>query len=65
MKQKRWKSTVAWSALAALLLFILNNYGLLSYLGLTVESYNEFVGLIFGALIAFGIFNDPTSKDKF
>jgi len=65
MKQDRWRSPIAWGAFAALLLFVLNNYGLLGHLGLTVDSFNQLISLIAAVLVAFGIFNDPTTKDKF
>jgi len=64
-KQNRFKSKVAWLAAAALLLFILKNYGLLTPIGLTEESFNELTTLIFAVLTAFGIFNDPTNKEGF
>ncbi len=65
MKQSRWTSPVAWSAVLALVLFILKTYGLLASFGLTEDNFKELTGLIFTALTAFGIFNDPTSKDNF
>lgn len=64
-KQNRFKSKAAWVAVAALLLFILKNYGLLAPIGLTEDSFKELTTLIFGALSAFGIFNDPTNKEGF
>lgn len=63
--QSRWKSPVAWSALAALVLFILKTYGFLAPIGLTEDTFKEFVALIFAALTAFGILNNPTNKDGF
>jgi uncharacterized membrane protein len=63
--QSRFKSKVTWVAIAALLLFILKNYGLLTPIGLTPDSYNELVTLIFTVLTAFGIFNNPTNKEEF
>lgn len=63
--QSRWRSPVALAALAALILFILKNYGLLAFMGLTEASYNELTTLIFAALTAFGIMNNPTDGEKF
>lgn len=63
--QSRWKSPVAWAALAALVFFVLKTYGLLAPIGLTEESFKELVTLIFAALAAFGILNNPTNKDGF
>ena len=64
-KQNRFKSKAAWAAAAALLLFILKTYGFLAPIGLTEESYKELTTLIFTALTAFGIFNDPTNNSNF
>ncbi|GAB6157844.1 hypothetical protein JCM39194_10440 [Desulfotomaculum varum] len=65
MQQSRWRSPVAWSALAALVLFILKTYGLLAPIGLTEDSFKELTTLLFAALTSFGIFNNPTSRDSF
>ncbi|RCX14389.1 hypothetical protein DFR58_115113 [Anaerobacterium chartisolvens] len=65
MNQSRWRSPVAWTAIAALLLFIMKNYGLLDHVGLTEDSVKELTTLIFAVLSAFAIFNNPTSKDSF
>ncbi|WP_227765067.1 hypothetical protein [Zhaonella formicivorans] len=65
MQQSRWRSPVAWSALAALVLFILKTYGLLAPIGLTEDSFKELTALLFAALTSFGIFNNPTSRDSF
>lgn len=65
MQQSRWRSPVAWSALAALVLFILKTYGLLTPIGLTEDSFKELTALLFAALTAFGIFNNPTNSEGF
>lgn len=65
MNQSRLKSPVVWASLASLVLFILKTYGLLAPIGLTEESFKELTALIFGAATAFGILNNPTSKDTF
>jgi uncharacterized membrane protein len=65
MEQSRWRSPVAWSAVVALILFILKTYGLLSFIGLTEDSFKELTVLLFSALTAFGLFNNPTQADKF
>ncbi|MCR4436652.1 MAG: holin [Clostridiales bacterium] len=65
MQQSRWRSPVAWSALAALVLFILKTYGLLAPIGLTEDSFKELTTLLFAALTAFGIFNNPTNSEGF
>lgn len=63
--QSRWRSKAAWAAVAALVLFILKAYGLLTPIGLTEDSFKEFTVLIFTVALAFGVFNNPTSKDGF
>jgi hypothetical protein len=65
MEQSRWRSPVAWSAVAALILFILKNYGLLSFIGLTENSFNELTALIFATLSAFAYFNNPRDPNNF
>lgn len=64
MKQSRLKSKVVWGTLATLVLFLLKNYGLLEPIGLTSESYKELTTLLLTTLIAFGVLNNPTDKDK-
>ena len=65
IKQSRWKSKAAWTAVAALILFILKTYGLLAPIGLTEDSYKELTTLIFAVLSGFAFFNDPTNRDGF
>jgi len=62
--QPKWKSKPAWIAFAVLLGFILKNYGLLAAIGLTPTSYQELTTLIFVAVTAFGIVNDPSDSAK-
>lgn len=63
--QSRWRSPVAWSAVVALILFLLKNYGLLGFIGLTEESFKELTALIFAVLSAFAFFNNPVNKNGF
>jgi uncharacterized membrane protein len=63
--QNRFKSITAWSTIVALVLFICKNYGLLEPIGLTENSFNELTTLIFGVLMALGIFNNPENKEGF
>jgi len=65
MKQSRLKSKAAWVAIAAIISFVLGNYGLYDALGLTAESFQTLLNLIFMALAAFGVWNNPTEKEKF
>ena len=61
----RFKSPMAWSAIFALLIFLAKNYGLLTPLGLTVDSSKELTTLVFAVLTALGIFNNPQNKEGF
>ena len=65
MLQNRFVSKGAWIAVAALVGFVLGNYGLYDRIGLTNETYQTLVDLIFAVLTAFGIFNNPTDKANF
>lgn len=61
-KQNRLKSKTLWLSIAALIAFILGNYGLYDVVGLNEESYQELVSLLLAVAIAFGIINNPTEK---
>ena len=65
MKQNRLRSKAAWLTVAALIGFVLGNYGLYDAIGLTNETYQTLVNLIFASATAFGIFNDPTTSNHF
>ena len=60
MEQSRWKSPVAWSALAALLFFIMK-----TWFGFELPGWDEFVTLAIAAGVAFGIFNNPENKGRY
>lgn len=60
MEQSRWKSPVAWSALAALLFFVVK-----TWFGFEIPGWDDFVTLVITAGVAFGIFNNPTDKTKY
>lgn len=65
MVQNRYTSKAAWIAIAALVGFLLGNYGLYDAIGLTDASYKTLVDLVLVVVGAFGIFNNPTSADTF
>lgn len=52
------KSKTLWIAIFALIFFILKNWGLLECIGLTSDSYHQFIDLILGVLITAGIVVD-------
>ena len=60
MDQSRWKSPVAWSALAALLFFVVK-----TWLGFEIPGWDQFISLAIAAGVAFGIFNNPTDKTRY
>jgi len=64
MEQNRFKSKYVWLAIFALVGFILQNWGIYDVIGLTNETYQQLVDLILGVLIALGIVNNPTDKQK-
>ena len=57
MIQSRWTSPVAWSAIAALIFFVVKNW-----IGFEIPGWDEFVSLVVAAGVAFGIFNNPENK---
>jgi uncharacterized membrane protein len=63
--QSRLKSPMVWTAIFALMFFVLKTYGLLAPIGLTEDSYKELTTLLFAVLTALGIFNNPTDKENF
>ena len=63
--QNRLRSKVAWVAVASLVGFLLGNYGLYDAIGLTNETFQQLVNLLFAVLAAFGVFNNPTDNQKF
>lgn len=64
MKQDRFKSKYLWVAVGALIAFFLGNYGLYETIGLTAETFQTLLNLVFTLLIALGIINSPTDADK-
>ena len=65
ISQSRWRSKPAWVALAAIVGFVLGNWGLFDKIGLTNESWQQLVELVLAGMAAFGVFNNPTSKETF
>ena len=60
MEQSRWKSPVAWSAIAALLFFVVKNW-----FGFEIPGWDDFITLAIAAGVAVGIFNNPENKAGF
>ena len=57
MEQSRWESPIAWSAIAALLFFVVK-----TWFGFEIPGWDQFITLVIAAGVAFGIFNNPTDK---
>jgi uncharacterized membrane protein len=65
MKQDRFKSKAAWLSVFSIIAFLLGNYGLYDAIGMTSETFQRFADLLFVALTAFGVFNNPTDADNY
>jgi uncharacterized membrane protein len=62
--QSRFKSPYVWLSFLAVLTFILGNYGLYDYIGLTEDSLKTFVNLIMTAMISIGVLNNPSDAEN-
>lgn len=63
MDQNRWKSPVLWASIAAQVLALLVLTGVIGQ-----EWSNALSGIVAAvleALVAFGVLNNPTAKEKF
>lgn len=61
MRQNRFKSWALWMSIAALVVFLLQQFA-----GIDISSpVNEIMTLVLPILVAFGIINDPTNKEGF
>ena len=61
MNQNRFKSWALWLAVAALVIFCVKEFG-----GIDIsETVNGLMNVLLPVLMAFGIVNDPTTKDRF
>ena len=58
MKQERWKSPVAITAVLMLIFFVVKNW-----IGFEIPKFDEFVTLLIAAGLAVGIFNNPSEKE--
>ena len=63
MEQNRFKSPVVWAAVVAQILTILIVLDVITVA--QQESINQVVAAVLQLLIAFGVFNNPTTQDKF
>ena len=65
MKQKRIKSPVLWSAIAAIALLVLRGFGFEDAAVMASTRADQLWDLICAAIAIFGVANDPTEGGKF
>ena len=58
--KERFKSPVLWTALIALIVFVLK-----TWCKIEIEGVDEFTELLLAVLIAFGVCNNPTDRNAF
>ena len=59
MEQSRWKSWALWTSLAALAVFCVKEFA-----GIDLsETVDGFLNVLLPVLVAFGVVNDPTSRN--
>ena len=57
--QERWKSLALWTSIAALIVFCVKEFA-----GLDISStVDKFLDVLLPVLVAFGVVNNPTSKN--
>ena len=57
--QERWKSWALWTSIAALIVFCVKEFG-----GIDIsETVDKFLDVLLPVLVAFGVVNNPTSKN--
>lgn len=65
MIKERLKSWAVWSAVLGAVGIILNSFDVFEIIGLTAPEWDAIINAIGGALVAFGILNNPTDKNHF
>ena len=60
--KNRWTSPVFLSAVGVALLFVLKVSGLLEWLGITANDYNDVWAIATGLYLSFAAYNNPTNK---
>lgn len=65
MKQKRIKSPVLWSAVAAISLLVMRSFGLEDAAMMASTRADQLWDLICAAIAIFGVANNPTEGGKF
>ena len=62
--QPKWKSKYVWMAIAAIVAFVLGNWGLYDAIGMTDESFQKLLDLVFVAVTALGVWNDAGNAEE-
>jgi uncharacterized membrane protein len=65
MKQSRWTSKVAWLTLLPVIILLGDTYGLWEFIKMSGDTFQKIYIGVLTVFVAFGIFNNPESKDSF
>ena len=65
MEQNRLKSWAAWITLLPVLTILGDTYGLWNLINMPKDTFTKLFMSIGSLLIAFGIFNNPTARNRF
>ena len=63
--QNRWCSWALWTSFAGAIWLILSTFGIPEIIGVSNEQFNVVLDSVGSVLVAFGIVNNPTSKNTF
>ena len=63
--RERLKSRVLWAAVLGCVMTVLSAFDAWGKLGVTAEGFKEIAASVGAVLAAFGVFNDPTSRETF
>ena len=64
MKQSRWKSPYVWASLTAIVVLLMNNYGLWAFIGMEETVFKDLVNLVLVFLASIGVVNNPTDAEE-
>jgi len=65
MKQNRFLSWTAWLTLLPIITMLGDTYGLWKIIGMPQDVFTKLFTAVGALLVAFGVFNDPTSKNTY
>ena len=64
-EQSRWRSPVVWASIVGVIVTMFTVFGVWDKIGITADGFNEIVAAVGALLAAFGVFNNPESKNRF